>query len=85
MSWLFVAIVLAIVAVSGLLTLWSAHIHRCQGVSGPCGRWDSRVRPCMTAYEDMSRNVAPRLCDDCAEEYRDYWDEMWREYYGGLL
>ncbi len=33
--------------------------------------------------EDPNRPVP--LCRTCAEDHHAYWDEMWAEYYGGLL
>jgi hypothetical protein len=51
-----------------------------------CGRrWiGARRRRQMTAYarEECNWDV---LCDDC-QAYRDeYWSEMWKDYWGGLL
>ena len=61
----------------------------CQGVSGQC--YDIRVSEigCKTAYdwngkgEDPNRN--PVLCESCADEYNEHWDDMWNEYYSGRL
>ena len=46
-----------------------------------CGRHSVQVvqRPCMTAYADPQANRALKLCPECAEEYFDYWKEMWAE------
>jgi len=33
--------------------------------------------------EDPNRAVA--LCSSCAERHHEYWDEMWQDYYSGLL
>lgn len=44
-----------------------------------------RVGPVRTAYADDKQNVAPVLCAECMEAYNQHWDEMWEEYYGGLL
>lgn len=33
--------------------------------------------------EDPNRPVA--LCPECAKFHHEYWDEMWNEYYAGLL
>jgi hypothetical protein len=41
------------------------------------------LRPCRTSYADPSQNHSPRLCDECASEYNDYWDSLWADYYGG--
>jgi hypothetical protein len=30
--------------------------------------------------EPPDPNQDPILCDDCAEDYRSYWQEMWDEY-----
>jgi len=52
-----------------------------------CRRPDvpAQERPCMTAYHDPKMNTKPVLCDECAQEYHDYWQERWDEYYAGLL
>ena len=42
-------------------------------------------QPCRTQYADDTQNTSPVLCAGCAEEYKDYWDEMWANYHGGLL
>lgn len=59
----------------------------------------ARKVPSMTSYAEEPRNkwhvltdsypppANPDLflCRDCEEEYVSYWEEMWREYYSGLL
>jgi hypothetical protein len=50
--------------------------ERCGSV-GP----DVNERQCMTAYSDEKLNVKPVLCDLCAQEYLDYWTELWDEYH----
>lgn len=42
---------------------------------------DVNKRQCMTAYADPKENVDPVLCDLCAQEYFDYWTELWDEYF----
>lgn len=46
-----------------------------------------RVMGAATAYAKDSRraNAPSLLCQDCREEYSDYWREMWQEYYSNLL
>jgi len=41
-----------------------------------CYHWDGKG-------EDPNRDFA--LCEGCAEEHYEYWDDMWREYYSGLI
>lgn len=51
-----------------------------------CERW--RVRhyvQTMTRYVDDKLNEVPKLCHDCREEYREYWQAMWDDYYAGCL
>lgn len=56
-----------------------------------CERTDNTVTPvdAMTAYhwdgkgEDPNRDK--HLCSDCKEEHVSYWEDMWKEYYSGLL
>lgn len=38
------------------------------------------LRKAATAYHDPAMNVDLLLCDACAEEYYEYWGEMWKEY-----
>lgn len=50
---------------------------------------DVEERPAMTAYfwdgegEDPNRPVS--LCPPCWEEHKAHWEEMWANYYSGLL
>jgi hypothetical protein len=44
---------------------------------------DGGLTPTPSVLEDPNKPV--NLCRACAKEHHDYWDEMWREYYGGLL
>lgn len=48
-----------------------------------CGAYPAERQPCRTCYSDHKENIAPMLCPACAEEYNDYWDEMWADYYSG--
>ncbi len=57
----------------------------CEGMYGECGIRPAREIACRTQYANSESNVAPVLCDGCAKEYNDYWDEMWGEYYSGCL
>lgn len=57
----------------------------CEGNSGPCGRTPTELIPCQTQHHDEEQNVNPVLCVDCAKEYNQHWEEMWREYHSGLL
>jgi len=50
-----------------------------------CGNPGATKRKCRTMYADDTKNVDPVLCDECATGYNEYWDEMWAEYYSGLL
>ncbi len=55
----------------------------CDGLYGVCfQRGHRRVQ--NTAYVQPEKNMV-FLCDSCAEANEEYWNEMWREYYGGLL
>lgn len=55
-----------------------------------CGSHGAKHYPCRTQYDtsllkefDNDPNYIPLLCPECAREYNEYWDEMWREYYNG--
>lgn len=51
-----------------------------------CGCMDATVHrvTCQTAYVEKEKNVSPLYCSSCAEDYYDYWNNLWREYYGGI-
>jgi hypothetical protein len=55
----------------------------CHGITGPCLRKGKRRRQ-NTAYVEDERNWVV-ACDDCFEEIEEYWNKMWREYYGVIL
>jgi len=55
----------------------------CTGVSHPCGK-PAHWRRQHTAYADDNSNWV-MLCDECHIENEANWDDMWRDYYGGLL
>ena len=40
--------------------------------------------PVRTMYASGAQ-PQPLLCPDCTEEWNVYWDDMWSEYYSGLL
>lgn len=52
-------------------------------------RPDVKARSAMTAYHWDGTGENPNadvvLCDPCWESYRAYWQEMWDNYYSGLL
>ena len=50
------------------------------------------VHRAMTAYpfdgeknsiDDPNKDLT--LCDSCWEDYKEYWADMWREYYANIL
>jgi len=41
--------------------------------------WDIDKEPLSDPNRDLF------LCDSCAMEYHDYWQERWDDYYSGLL
>lgn len=51
-----------------------------------CINQNATPRPSMTCYVNSKGiptdelNPKPVLCDEHAEEYVDYWNEMWAEY-----
>jgi len=66
---------------------------RCEGVQGPCEatsglswatprnayKWDVDKDPIRDPNGDMF------LCESCAGWMKEYWDEMWGEYYSGCM
>jgi len=47
----------------------------------------SRTMYCFEGdWDDLKNPNRPKLlCSCCAEEHHDYWNDMWSEYYNGLL
>lgn len=56
---------------------WLLRCERCQTRSLVL---NIAVRPSMTAYHDPALNKPPLLCDSCAEDYFEYWNNQWAEY-----
>lgn len=50
-----------------------------------CGAPYAYLVECRTRYADDSQNVCPVLCSPCEQRYTEYWDDMWAEYYAGLM
>jgi len=62
-------------------------IDDCQG---PCEcRCKVQWRSAMTQYHWDGKGDDPNhpvlLCEDCAKEYHDYWQEMWDDYNASRL
>lgn len=57
---------------------WIVYVARCER----CGTTGGNValHDAATAYSDERLNRAVMLCSACAEEYYEYWGEMWKEY-----
>lgn len=45
--------------------------------------WHNSVFDPYWELENPNRKLF--LCENCAAEYNDYYDEMWQDYYGGCL
>lgn len=43
------------------------------------------IEPSRTACANEAENVPSVLCEPCAIEYHEYWDDRWDEYYRGLM
>ena len=57
---------------------------------GNCGELEGvEMEPSRTCYpwngEGKSPNADLALCRECAVDHHDHWDEMWADYYHGLL
>lgn len=78
---------LSVFAVYAELFKEGEFIDDCQGQC-EC-RCKVRWRSAMTAYhwegEGEDPNHPVLLCEDCAEEYHDYWNEMWADYYASRM
>lgn len=59
----------------------------CEGHANRCGTSQGLLpRDSCTAYDDhrgegTDPNRKRVLCDRCAEDHFEYWDEMWNNYY----
>lgn len=49
-----------------------------------CGDPGATYNRQMTAYANDASNYA-WACDPCQKDLNEYWDEMWRDYYAGVL
>lgn len=59
---------------------------QCEGFFGPCEATAVQWRPAQTCYPGGEKeNPDHLLCDECAEEYFEYWKSMWDDYYSGRL
>lgn len=56
---------------------------QCDGFDGPCDSMEAKERKCRTAYNwdgaGQNPNRTPMLCDECAQAYDEYWNEMWAQ------
>ena len=78
-----------------ILRRWDAFLKRlhtwlkaqgvplCDGMYGECFCKGSRRRQYTQYVLEGSNWVF--LCDTCMEANDEYWKEMWKEYYGGVL
>lgn len=62
-----------------------AMFHHCEH----CGDAPATFESGRTCYHWDGKGRDPNgrvwLCEGCAKEYHDYWDERWSDYYSGLL
>ena len=52
----------------------------CEGWEGPCPSLNATRQNQRTCYADEAMNKVT-LCPDCMRLNRQYWDEMWADYY----
>lgn len=58
---------------------------KCTGwADGPCDSNDAVRYKMRTSYVNEESNFAV-LCPECQKECASYWDQMWSEYYGGVM
>jgi hypothetical protein len=53
-------------------------LPRCENCGSHIG---VRREQCRTAYAEAHLNLSPFLCRKCADDYHDYWDNLWADYY----
>lgn len=62
---------------------FDAPAAQCDGYDGPCESMEAKERKCRTAYNwdgaGQNPNRTPMLCDECAQAYDEYWNEMWAQ------
>ena len=63
---------------------WTAIKYRKHPECNNCGAPNGERRRQRTCYVDEESNYAT-LCPACHEVNDEHWDEMWRDYYSGLL
>jgi len=59
-------------------------LGRCDGCGSNCKNFGATRRRMNTAYTNEESNFA-FVCEDCYKEIYDHYEEMWKDYYGGLL
>ncbi len=59
------------------------NLKRCEGALSECNRFGLTYRQ-RTKYEDEQSNWRC-LCKSCQDENDSYWDDMWKEYYAGVM
>ena len=57
---------------------------KCKGFSAPCGKYKAVRFRTRTFYINEEDNYTV-LCPKCQEESREYYNELWREYYHDAL
>ena len=67
-----------------IVKLSSVHDLECEGWDGPCLKRNASLIRMHTFYNDEISNYRI-LCPLCEKSCFDHWDEMWDEYYSGLL
>ena len=61
-------------------SLLQLDVGLCQG---PCQRPNIPRIECDSRR--MDSDATYMLCGWCAQEHHEYWDEMWRDYWSGVL
>lgn len=69
--------------IQSIFKLYQVYINDAECLFNGCGKI-GEWRAQQTAYENKEANFAC-LCEEHQQETDEYWNEMWREYYSGLL
>ena len=57
---------------------------KCKGFNSLCGKYKAIKFRARTFYSNEGDNWRI-LCPKCQEECKEYWNDMWKDYYNSVL
>lgn len=66
--------------------IWIKFKNKVMGKCPYCKKIGRLEKPeSMTVYVNEKGNETKFQCKECAQDYREHWQERWDDYYKGLL